>query len=98
MYAKKHVVLQIPGPDINAIKFLPPVILSDDDVQYFLGALEDTFATFYGKGGPVISLGKALAKDAVKGRRKKKVPSNGAGAAHLDADEKKKRSDREVSS
>ena len=98
MYAKKHVVLQIPGPDINAIKFLPPVILSDDDVQYFLGALDDTFATFYGKGGPVISLGKALAKDAVKGRRKKKVPANGAGAVHLDADEKKKSTDREVSS
>jgi ornithine--oxo-acid transaminase len=89
MYAKKHVVLQIPGPDINAIKFLPPVILTDEDVQYFLGAMEDTMATFYGKGGPIVSLSKALAKDATKNLRKKKapasdpIPANGGGPAHV---------------
>lgn len=89
MYTSKHIVLQIPGPDLNAIKFLPPVVLTDEDIEYFLGSLEDTLASFYGKGSPLLSLGKALAKDAAKSmRRKKPVPENGAGAARVDAEKK----------
>jgi len=62
----QRIIVQIPGPEINAIKILPPVILTDADIAWFLNGFEDTIASFYGRNGPVLSLGRAAAKDAVK--------------------------------
>jgi ornithine--oxo-acid transaminase len=66
MFAKQRVIVQIPGPAINAIKILPPVTITDDDVSYFLGALEDTLAGYYKTGGPVITLAGGAVKDALR--------------------------------
>ena len=39
---------------------LPPVICTEDDLAYFLSAMDDTLAEFYGRNGPVVSLGRGL--------------------------------------
>ena len=66
MFAKQRVIVQIPGPGINAIKILPPVTITDEDVSYFLGALDDTLAGYYKTGGPVITLAGGAVKDALR--------------------------------
>lgn len=66
MMAKHRVITQIPGPEINAIKILPPVNLSDRDVSVFLDAFDETMATMYRSGGPALPLGKAAVKDALR--------------------------------
>ncbi|MFT7522123.1 MAG: ornithine--oxo-acid transaminase [Kiritimatiellia bacterium] len=67
MYRKHKIIVQIPGPGLNAIKILPPVTLSDEDVQYFLTSLDQTLADMYSRaGGPAVSLGRTVIKDQVK--------------------------------
>ena len=66
MFAKQRVIVQIPGPNLNAIKILPPVTISDEDVSYFLGAFDDTMAGFYKAGGPIVSLAGGLVKDVLR--------------------------------
>lgn len=71
MMAKHRVITQIPGPELNAIKILPPVNMTDEQVTQFLEAYEATMAAMYKSGGPALPLGKAAVKDAfrsVKGR------------------------------
>lgn len=70
MYTKQRVVVQIPGPGINAIKILPPVVSTDADIDYFLAALEDSLASLYSvQRGPATTLGRGLMGQAVKSVR-----------------------------
>ena len=67
LYRKHNIIVQIPGPGLNAIKILPPVILSDDDIQYFLDALDDVLSEMYkSAGGPAVALGRTVIKDAAR--------------------------------
>jgi ornithine--oxo-acid transaminase len=71
MYTEQHVITQIPGPGLNGIKILPPVTSTDQDIDYFLAALEDTIAELYqASSGPIASLGRGVAGaalDRIKG-------------------------------
>jgi ornithine--oxo-acid transaminase len=73
MLAKHNVIVQLPGPELNAIKILPAVTLSDEGVVQFLEAFEATMASMYKSGGPALSLGKAALKDALRGAKDKIV-------------------------
>jgi len=70
MALRQKVIVQIPGPEINAIKVLPPVVLTDADVARFLGAFEDTLAYFY-QTGPLFSLGQAALQDTARNVKRK---------------------------
>jgi ornithine--oxo-acid transaminase len=69
MFAKQRIIVQIPGPEVNAIKILPPVTITDEDVRYFLAALDDTLAGYYKTGGPIVTLAGGLMKDTVRSIR-----------------------------
>lgn len=43
---RRGILVQIPGFNLNMIKLLPPVILADDDVQWFLRAFEEVLAGY----------------------------------------------------
>jgi ornithine--oxo-acid transaminase len=66
LYKRQKIVAQLPGPGTNAIKVLPPVVSTDEDLAYFLGGFEDTLANFYGSQGPVVSLTRGVAETAAK--------------------------------
>ena len=67
LYRKHHIIVQIPGPGLNAIKILPPVILADEDIQYFLDALDEVLTSMEkAAGGPAVALGRTVLKDAAK--------------------------------
>lgn len=65
LFRRQKVIAQIPGPGVNAIKVLPPVITTEEDIAYFLNALEDSLSSFYSVGtGPVASLASGVVKSA----------------------------------
>jgi hypothetical protein len=66
LFKRQKIVAQIPGPGVNAIKVLPPVISTDEDLHYFLGSFEDTLSNFYGNQGPIVSLTRGVVESAVK--------------------------------
>lgn len=66
LFKRQKIVAQLPGPGTNAIKVLPPVVSTDEDLEYFLGGFEDTLANFYGAQGPVVSLTRGVVESAAK--------------------------------
>lgn len=62
LYREHRILLQVPGPGANAIKFLPPACATVDDVDYFLAALDDTLARYYTEAGPAVNLGRTAVK------------------------------------
>ncbi|MCH2108077.1 MAG: aspartate aminotransferase family protein [Polyangiaceae bacterium] len=71
MMAKHQVITQIPGPELNAIKILPPVNITDAQIQTFLDAFAATMSSMYKSGGPALPLGKAAVKDAFRQAKSK---------------------------
>ena len=87
LYTKHRIIVQIPGPGTNAIKILPPAIISDEDVKYFLSALEDVLANFYERtSGPIVSISRGFVKSAAKQIRDK-VPKGLLPAALAGSEE-----------
>jgi ornithine--oxo-acid transaminase len=80
MFTKHRVITQIPGPEVNAIKILPPVNLSSSDISHFLEAFEGTMASMYKSGGPALPLGKAAVRDAFRTAKQKIIGGGDAPA------------------
>lgn len=93
MYREKGIITQLPGPDLSAIKILPPVTLSDADVDWFLSSFDELLASYYGASGPVVSLAKAAIASTVKDV-KAALPGGGKRGKIEDAE---KKTDRDVS-
>lgn len=67
MFTRQRILVQVPGPGFNAVKILPPVIVTDEDIEYFLAAFEDTLANYYeAKGSPIRSLSRGVVNQAAK--------------------------------
>lgn len=66
LYARHRILCQIPGPGLDAIKILPPVVATEEDVEYFLTALEDTLASYYTEAGPIRAISRGFVKEAMK--------------------------------
>lgn len=85
MFKRQKILIQIPGPGVNAVKILPPATCTQEDLDYFLNSFEDTIAQFYGRNGPVVSLGRGLVENATKSLGKFLPP----GLVRSDIEEKK---------
>ena len=97
LFKRQKIVAQIPGPGVNALKVLPPVICTEDDLNYFLGSFEDTIARFYGRQGPVVSLGRGVIESAAK-KVSDLIPATGPALASigLNTSEAEKKTSRDV--
>ena len=42
LFAKRHILTQVAGHDVAVIRILPPLVLTDEDVEEFAGALRTT--------------------------------------------------------
>lgn len=62
------IVSQTSGHNQDIVKFLPPMILSDEDVDYFLKSFRSTLEILHTVPGGVWDLGKTLAKAALSAR------------------------------
>ncbi len=65
LFSRQRVVAQLPGPGLDAIKVLPPLISSDEDITFFLNGLDDSLAELYARRGPLFALGQGVAKNTV---------------------------------
>ena len=49
---KHHIITQVAGHHIDVIKLLPPLVISDEDVEWFLRAFEDVMTQMHKFPGP----------------------------------------------
>ena len=66
LYNKHRIVVQIPGVGANAIKILPPVVTTDEDIADFLNALDETLGAMYKGRGPAMALGQTSVEAAIR--------------------------------
>lgn len=68
---KEHRVLsQTAGHGINVVKFLPPLVLDEDDRRWVVSAVHDVVADAHRVPGAVWDLGRTLAAHALRARRR----------------------------
>lgn len=82
---KRGILVQIPGFNQNAIKILPPVILDDEDVRYFLDSLEEVLVSYVRPlTGPVAAMARGTTRHVQRGTRMRleaRRPKPDGGAA-----------------
>lgn len=67
-----HILTQVAGHNMDVIKLLPPLTLTEADVARFLSAFDDVVASCHRFPGPVWNVGSRLAKHAFRGSLKSK--------------------------
>jgi ornithine--oxo-acid transaminase len=65
---KHHIITQVAGHPIDVVKLLPPLVISEDDVQWFLRAFEDVLAQMHKFPGPAWDVIGDIGKMAVTAR------------------------------
>jgi len=63
------ILSQTSGHNQDIIKFLPPIVMTDEDVQYFLSSFRKTMELLHTVPGGIWDLGKTLAKSAISNSR-----------------------------
>lgn len=62
-----RILTQVSGYNMDVIKLIPPLVISDEDVDWFLGAFEDVMETLHRFPGPVWSSLFRIGKNALTG-------------------------------
>lgn len=68
LFNDHQVLTQVAGHNIDVIKLLPPMIISEEDVNWFLTAFEDVMIRLHKFPGPVWEALSHLGKFAIKSR------------------------------
>ena len=67
LLADHRVLTQVSGYNMDVIKLIPPLVINDEDVDWFLGAFEDVMEKLHSFPGPVWSSLFRIGKNALKG-------------------------------
>jgi ornithine--oxo-acid transaminase len=65
---KHHIITQVAGHHIDVLKLLPPLVISDEDVEWFLTALEDVLTQMHKFPGPAWDVLTDIGKMALTNR------------------------------
>lgn len=69
---RRGILVQIPGFNLNMIKLLPPVTLTDDDVRLFLREFEEVLAAYRRPtSGPVVAMAGGVTRHVLNEARTK---------------------------
>ncbi len=66
---KHRIITQVSGNHGDVIRVLPPFVISDEDIGYFVGALDDVLSDCHKLPGPMWDLGANLVKAALANQR-----------------------------
>jgi ornithine--oxo-acid transaminase len=76
---KHHVLTQVSGNHGDIIRILPPFVITDEDIQYFVKALDDVLSDCHKLPGPMWDLGANLVKAAMRNKTEKQPEPATAG-------------------
>jgi ornithine--oxo-acid transaminase len=80
LLAKHRVLTQVSGNHGDIIRILPSFVITDEDIQYFVSALDDVLTDCHKLPGPMWDLGKNLVTAAMRNRREKQAEPTAASA------------------
>ena len=68
LFARHRILSQVAGHAIPVVKFLPPLVLSDEDAERTISAVEEVVADAHRVPGAIWDLGRNLARHALRRR------------------------------
>jgi len=69
LFKEHHILAQVAGHDVPVIKLLPPLVVSKEDCDWVVDALDQTVAACHRVPGSIWDLGSRLAGHALAARR-----------------------------
>lgn len=75
---KHRIITQVSGNHGDVIRILPPFVITDEDIQYFVQALDDVLSDCHKLPGPMWDLGANLVKAALANKSGKQPEPVGA--------------------
>ena len=76
LFHRHRILTQVAADNVNIIKLLPPLICGQEEVDYFVNALDDVMADAHSGSGLLLEFGRTMAKGAL--RRTGKTRPSGA--------------------
>ncbi len=77
LFHRHRILTQVAADNMNVIKLLPPLIAGQDEVDYFVDALDDVLADAHRGSGLLVEFGTTMAKSALR----RGAPKSTAAAA-----------------
>jgi ornithine--oxo-acid transaminase len=68
LLGKHHIITQVAGHAIDVVKLLPPLVINEDDVKWFLTAFEEVLAQMHRFPGPAWDVITDIGKSAITSR------------------------------
>ncbi len=69
LFQRHRILTQVAADNVNIIKLLPPLIAGQEEVDYFVGALDDVLSDAHRNSALLFEFGKTLAKSALQRER-----------------------------
>ncbi len=75
---RHHVLTQVTGNHDPIIRLMPPFVISDDDISWFVEALDEVLANRHRLPGPMIGMGSKALKARLRGRSRDRAAKRAA--------------------
>ncbi|MDT4919876.1 MAG: ornithine--oxo-acid transaminase [Pseudonocardiales bacterium] len=66
LFHRHRILTQVAADNVNVVKLLPPLIAGEEEVDYFVSALDDVLTSAASGSGLIVEFGKTLAKGSMR--------------------------------
>jgi acetylornithine/succinyldiaminopimelate/putrescine aminotransferase len=66
LFNRHRILTQVAADSVNVVKLLPPLIAGEEEVDYFVQALDDVLTSAERGSGLYVEFGKTLAKGSLR--------------------------------
>jgi hypothetical protein len=66
LFHRHRILTQVAADNVNIIKLLPPLICGQEEIDYFVAALDDVLADAHSGSGLALEFGRTMAKGALR--------------------------------
>jgi ornithine--oxo-acid transaminase len=80
LFEDHRILCQVAGHGQPTVKFVPPLVIGEGDVAYFLEAFESVLRRMHGMAGPAPDLLARLARNSLSRRTYEAATADSAGA------------------
>ncbi|MHB1536347.1 MAG: aspartate aminotransferase family protein [Acidimicrobiales bacterium] len=69
LFQRHRILTQVAADNVNVVKLLPPLIVGEDEIDYFVGALEEVLDDAHHGSGFYLDFGRTMARGAARRER-----------------------------
>jgi acetylornithine/succinyldiaminopimelate/putrescine aminotransferase len=66
LFQRHRILTQVAADGVNIVKLLPPLVIGQEDVDWFVGALDDVLADAHANSSLLVQFGKTLARGSFR--------------------------------